>query len=371
MARRSGNHNAAAATVAVVAGVALIAVAVAWPWMLGTHIATARGWSASSSERAVAGWLPETVYLVGALVVLVCWRAPRLRPKLLPSLTASVFALIATLVLTGVSIGHAPPVAASVAHPLPTTASDTPPATPDAQATPAAVTAADATTATPPAGSSSPTRRTAAPASRSGDTVTTAGAILPNASRTPGARNPDVTQADIQSTICVSGWTSTIRPPASYTTGIKEQQLGDGYAYRGDLSTSDYEEDHLISLELGGSPTSVLNLWPEPYQATDGARTKDQIENKLHSLVCAGQVSLATAQHAIATNWWTAYTAYIDQQTSAAAPRSSSYTPKTSAPAVVDPGNGATAQCHDGTYSYAAHHQGACSHHGGVAIFYK
>jgi hypothetical protein len=38
---------------------------------------------------------------------------------------------------------------------------------------------------------------------------------------------------------------------------------------------------------------------------------------------------------------------------------------------VSDPGSGATAKCNDGTYSYAAHHQGACSHHGGVAIFYK
>ena len=27
----------------------------------------------------------------------------------------------------------------------------------------------------------------------------------------------------------------------------------------------------------------------------------------------------------------------------------------------------ATAQCRDGTYSEAAHHEGACSHHGGVA----
>lgn len=39
--------------------------------------------------------------------------------------------------------------------------------------------------------------------------------------------------------------------------------------------------------------------------------------------------------------------------------------------AVSNPGNGATAQCNDGTYSYAATHQGACSRHGGVAIFYK
>jgi len=32
---------------------------------------------------------------------------------------------------------------------------------------------------------------------------------------------------------------------------------------------------------------------------------------------------------------------------------------------------GPTALCKDGTYSYAAHHQGACSHHGGVAVWYK
>jgi hypothetical protein len=32
---------------------------------------------------------------------------------------------------------------------------------------------------------------------------------------------------------------------------------------------------------------------------------------------------------------------------------------------------GATAKCKDGTYSYAKHHRGACSHHGGVAEWYK
>jgi hypothetical protein len=37
----------------------------------------------------------------------------------------------------------------------------------------------------------------------------------------------------------------------------------------------------------------------------------------------------------------------------------------------VQPGNGATALCNDGTYSYAAHHQGACAKHGGVKVFYK
>jgi hypothetical protein len=141
--------------------------------------------------------------------------------------------------------------------------------------------------------------------------VTAAGAVLPDHARTPGATNPDVTQDDIATTICVSGWTSSIRPPSSYTTTLKERQLASGYAYHGDMNPGDYEEDHLISLELGGSPRAELNLWPEPYLATDGARVKDRIENKLHTLVCAHELTLAAAQHAIATNWFAAYRTYI------------------------------------------------------------
>lgn len=55
-----------------------------------------------------------------------------------------------------------------------------------------------------------------------------------------------------------------------------------------------------------------------------------------------------------------------------AAPAAPAVPAAPAAPAApVAPGNGATALCHDGTYSYAAHHQGACSWHGGVAQFYK
>jgi hypothetical protein len=100
---------------------------------------------------------------------------------------------------------------------------------------------------------------------------------------------------------------------------LKEQQLATGYAYHGDTNTSDYEEDHLISLEIGGSPTSPLNLWPEPYNTPDGARVKDQIENKLNALVCDGSITLATAQHAIATNWYAAYLTYIGPPSSSSA----------------------------------------------------
>ena len=151
-----------------------------------------------------------------------------------------------------------------------------------------------------------------APSEASGtDVINSAGVILPNPQRTPGAVNPQVTQADIDSTICVSGWTSTVRPPSSYTTSLKEQQLATGYAYQGDTNPSDYEEDHLIPLELGGSPASVSNLWPQPYNVTDGARIKDQVENKLHSLVCDGALSLTSAQQKIASNWFVAYETYV------------------------------------------------------------
>jgi hypothetical protein len=127
---------------------------------------------------------------------------------------------------------------------------------------------------------------------------------------TPGAINPNVTQANIQKTICVSGFTSTIRPPASYTTKLKIAQLAGDYKYYADKNPADYEEDHLISLEIGGNPTDPKNLWAQPYAGT-GARIKDQIENKLHDLVCAGKMPLAQAQKEIVANWYTAYQKYV------------------------------------------------------------
>jgi len=134
---------------------------------------------------------------------------------------------------------------------------------------------------------------------------------LPDPKLTPGSINPDISQSNIQSTICVSGFTATIRPPSSYTTGLKIKQLQAGYAINGDYSTGDYEEDHLISLELGGSPSDPRNLWPEPYFGKFDARVKDRLENKLHDLVCSGAITLRTAQRAIASNWEVAYTTYV------------------------------------------------------------
>jgi hypothetical protein len=108
--------------------------------------------------------------------------------------------------------------------------------------------------------------------------------------RTPGVLNPDVTQSTINATICVRGWTKTIRPATSYTNELKEEQMRQ-YGVGG--SMSDYQEDHLISLELGGHPTDPRNLWPQPYPR---ASAVDAMENELNDQVCSGELTLAEAQ---------------------------------------------------------------------------
>jgi hypothetical protein len=76
-----------------------------------------------------------------------------------------------------------------------------------------------------------------------------------------------------------------------------------------------YEIDYLITPELGGA-TDIRNLWPEPYHdAVWNARVKDQLEDRLHSMVCGGQVDLATAQRDIAADWIAAYRKYFHADT--------------------------------------------------------
>ena len=107
---------------------------------------------------------------------------------------------------------------------------------------------------------------------------------------TPGVLNPAVSQSTIRATICRRGWTRTIRPPVSYTNDLKRKGLR-AYGLRGPPSR--YQEDHLISLELGGHPTDPRNLWPEPYPR---ASAVDRQENELNAQVCSGRLSLADAQ---------------------------------------------------------------------------
>jgi len=167
----------------------------------------------------------------------------------------------------------------------------------------------------------------------------------PDPSLTPGALNPAVTQATIRSTICVSGWTATIRPAESFTYALKVKQIVQ-YGYS-DTKTSSYEEDHLISLELGGAPADPRNLWPEPYTITladgrsTGAYTKDAFETKLKTEVCAGTITLAQGQGEIGDHWVHAYygialTSSPTNPATTAAPTSATTAPP-SAPVVTSP----------------------------------
>jgi len=114
---------------------------------------------------------------------------------------------------------------------------------------------------------------------------------------TPGAINPAVTQATIGRTICVSGWTSRVRPPERIT---EPEKLASMRSYGDTDSPHHYEYDHLVSLELGGALNDARNLWPEPDASPN---PKDSVERELHTLVCDGQMRLVRAQHIIATGW--------------------------------------------------------------------
>lgn len=132
---------------------------------------------------------------------------------------------------------------------------------------------------------------------------------LPDPVLTPGTINLNVTQENIQQTICVRGYSKSIRPPAYFTNKLKKQQIRE-YGYS-DTNPRHYEEDHLIPLSIGGAPDDPRNLWPEPRSGEWSAGKKDQLEFVICRMVCAQEISLAVAQHAMATNWIEAWEQYV------------------------------------------------------------
>ena len=128
---------------------------------------------------------------------------------------------------------------------------------------------------------------------------------LPDPRCTPGALSPAVSQRDLSSTICRSGYSESVRPSESITEREKRASLA-AYGDRGPLH--DYEYDHLVSLELGGAPNDARNLWPEPGASPN---PKDSLEDRLHTLVCHGKLTLSAAQAAIAHDWVGAYHRYL------------------------------------------------------------
>jgi len=138
---------------------------------------------------------------------------------------------------------------------------------------------------------------------------TAIGGDLPNPALTPGAIDPYITQQNIHQTVCIKGYTKTIRPPAHYTNKLKKRQIRE-YGYV-DRNPKHYEEDHLIALSIGGNPRDPHNLWPEPRKSEWNAAKKDQLEFVLYKMVCRGEISLAQAQHEMGTDWIEAWNRYV------------------------------------------------------------
>jgi hypothetical protein len=101
--------------------------------------------------------------------------------------------------------------------------------------------------------------------------------------------------------ICQPGYARSVR---NVPTSEKDQVFAE-YSIASH-SPGEYEVDHLVSLELGGS-NDIANLWPEAASPKPGFHEKDKVENYLHSQVCSGAISLQQAQIKIATNWLTVY----------------------------------------------------------------
>jgi hypothetical protein len=125
--------------------------------------------------------------------------------------------------------------------------------------------------------------------------------IVPDSQKTPG----DVMTTD-PNVICVPGYTKKVR---DVPQDIKEQAYRSYGIYS--RQKGEYEVDHLISLELGGS-NSIKNLWPESFVTHPlNAHVKDELENKLHELICSHQIPVEQAQQEIANNWIAAYEKYV------------------------------------------------------------
>lgn len=159
---------------------------------------------------------------------------------------------------------------------------------------------------------------------------------LPDRRCTPGGADPEVTQSNIDSTICVTGYTARVRPPESQTEAFKFAEAYPAYGIAAGVTS---ELDHLVPLELGGS-NDEANLWPEVGSLPN---PKDGVENALHQAVCDGKVGLRAAQRAIAANWLTAehvlgLTATAPAPNSSSPPAQGGCYPKASSGNCYEPG---------------------------------
>ena len=115
------------------------------------------------------------------------------------------------------------------------------------------------------------------------------------------ALNPDVTEERLAQTVCVPGYTATVRPSTTYTNGVKRKLMEEAGLDPSQMGA--YELDHLIPLAVGGHPRKLSNLQLQPWYGENSATEKDGLERRLHNMVCDGQINLANAQNCIAEDW--------------------------------------------------------------------
>ena len=101
-----------------------------------------------------------------------------------------------------------------------------------------------------------------------------------------------------------------VRGPRAQRLAVGRDAAHAEYGITKHFNGASGEVDHLVSLELGGS-NAEANLFPEAATPKPGSHEKDRLENKLHQLVCKGQLGLRTAQRAIGRDWVAAYGKYV------------------------------------------------------------
>ena len=241
---------------------------------------------------------PRVVYarLVCAALALVCAACSAAAPNTAVTAPPAVVATPSTPVQTTATVvlttPTSKPVAATAApqQAAPATSAVATPVPASADATPGAA----AATVVPESAEATPDRPFGP---RSRTTGCTAHDGLPDRACTPGAIFPDVTADQV----CRRGYSTSVRNvPAAVSREVYREY---GILER---TTGEYEVDHSVALELGGS-NDIANLWPEVAEPRPGFHEKDQVENYLHDAVCGGRMKLLEAQRAIATDWVQVY----------------------------------------------------------------
>lgn len=129
----------------------------------------------------------------------------------------------------------------------------------------------------------------------------------------PGAIDPRVTQENLATTICQSGWSKSVRPPVSFTAPIKRKLMEQSNA----TDPHAFELDHKVPISSGGCPDCLTNLWLQPWSQPEhhhcspelgmDAACKDRLENFVHRQICTGQMTLAQGQSIFLGDWIAAY----------------------------------------------------------------